>query len=636
MKSCPRPKRTRFPNHLFFARILGALGLLFLLLSNQSAMGKTDPGVIIKLTEPENWVLAQIKQGKEADLKKQFPGKEEKYLLSAAFLERLLTGGFKNIQISHRGVKIANATIEGDLNLENAEINPPVNLEHCTFKGKVILQKSCFKKDLSLQGSEFLNSANFKGITVERNAICEDAHFWGESLWSDAKIGEQLKAERAEFHSCKAKADFDSIKVGEYAFFNAAIFHGPVIFDHANIGKQFFADEAKFLNRKETASFATIMTAYTIFFKKAEFYGPVDFTYAKIGVNFRASGAKFLNETQLKNFSHLKVNQKIFMDGVFIRGDLDFSDADSYDLDIDATPKAGLDKQEGNIAIHSLKLNGALIQHDLNIAHASIDEFYGNQMQVKGHATINNTQIKGLLSLRSANFQTLDFENIKWPEVPQKERGKGAKKPFRYEVYLGDLIYNSLSIDKPECDDSAKPCDSDYKEPDFNRILDFMDLCPFYTQSYVQLETFFKRIGHDNWANEVFMDMHNRELAEKMKVYDPRRWLEWFFWGKIAGYGRAPFRVFFLALAFIILGACLFDPEYLVANRRPPENKVLHAVAIRMLLSIDRFLPIELGLAKHWESSGANFLTWLYFYLQQILGWILIPIALASIYSQIK
>ena len=123
-----------------------------------------------------------------------------------------------------------------------------------------------------MQGSEFLNSANFKGITVERNAICEDAHFWGESLWSDAKIGEQLKAERARVHSCEAKADFDSIKVGEYAFFNAAIFHGPVIFDHTNIGKQFFADEAKFLNPKETASFATIMTAYTIFFKKAEFY----------------------------------------------------------------------------------------------------------------------------------------------------------------------------------------------------------------------------------------------------------------------------------------------------------------------------------------------------------------------------
>ena len=90
MKSCPRPTRTRFPNHLFFARILGALGLLFLLLSNQSAMGKTDPGVIIKLTEPENWVLAQTKQGKEADLKKQFPGKEEKYLLSAAFLKDCL------------------------------------------------------------------------------------------------------------------------------------------------------------------------------------------------------------------------------------------------------------------------------------------------------------------------------------------------------------------------------------------------------------------------------------------------------------------------------------------------------------------------------------------------------------------
>ena len=54
--------------------------------------------------------------------------------------------------------------------------------------------------------------------------------------------------------------------------------------------------------------------------------------------------------------------------------------------------------------------------------------------------------------------------------------------------------------------------------------------------------------------------MSDREVAQKRKWYYPVRWLEWFFWGKIGGYGRAPFRVFFLAIAFIILGACLFDP----------------------------------------------------------------------------
>ena len=121
-----------------------------------------------------------------------------------------------------------------------------------------------------------------------------------------------------------------------------------------------------------------------------------------------------------------------------------------------------------------------------------------------------------------------------------------------------------------------------------------------------------------------------------MSWWDPRRWLEWFFWGQIAGYGRAPFRVFFVSLGLIILGAFTFDPEYLTANRFLSQGKTFEAIMMRLFLSLDRFLPIELGLAKSWDSNGRRFLIWFYFYLQQILGWILIPIALASIYSQLK
>ena len=123
---------------------------------------------------------------------------------------------------------------------------------------------------------------------------------------------------------------------------------------------------------------------------------------------------------------------------------------------------------------------------------------------------------------------------------------------------------------------------------------------------------------------------------KRCRWYDPRRWLEWFFWGKIAGYGRAPFRVFFLGLAFIILGACLFNPVYLKENQIPHEGKRYRSVFIRLFISLDRFLPIELGLAKNYDVQDRSFFVWLYFFLHQVLGWILIPIGLASIYSQLK
>jgi hypothetical protein len=158
----------------------------------------------------------------------------------------------------------------------------------------------------------------------------------------------------------------------------------------------------------------------------------------------------------------------------------------------------------------------------------------------------------------------------------------------------------------------------------------------FNTQMYVQLEAFFKRIGREDWANQVYIRMHDRDLEENLRWYDPVRWLEWLFWGRLAGYGKKPFRVFFVSLALIILGACLFDPEHLAEHPKSTGGRRFRSMLLRFFISLDRFLPIELGLAKNWDAKSRHFPVWLYFHLQHILGWILIPIALASIYTQIK
>jgi hypothetical protein len=42
------------------------------------------------------------------------------------------------------------------------------------------------------------------------------------------------------------------------------------------------------------------------------------------------------------------------------------------------------------------------------------------------------------------------------------------------------------------------------------------------------------------------------------------------------------------------------------------------------------------GLADHWQRSGTSTGTLIYFYLHKLSGIILIPVALASIYTQIR
>jgi hypothetical protein len=271
------------------------------------------------------------------------------------------------------------------------------------------------------------------------------------------------------------------------------------------------------------------------------------------------------------------------------------------------------------INIPKLLLSGSAINRDLMIDQVAIDNLEMNYLQVKGVARLNEIKVIKSANFRYSAFQTLDFQNVVWPE---KEKGENFRK-----VYLNELTYNSLNINKLD--------DADYDNKDFQAIKDFVEASPFNTQSYMQMEALFKRIGRESWSKEVFIQMNDRELAEKMPWWDLRRWLEWFFWGRIAGYGRAPFRVFFLSLALIILGAYLFDPEHM-AEKRDTGGKKYKVMVMRFFISLDRFLPIDLGLARHWDSKVSSFFIWFYYHFLKIIGWILIPIALASIYSQLK
>jgi hypothetical protein len=619
-----------------------------------------------RLSEQERWVLSQVEQGAEADLKYRFGTDKQNCRLSGNFLKKLVTGGFKNLPTSYRGVQISNAMIDGPVIVEYAEIDHLLRLSHCIFKNPASFQKSHFKKDLSFSGSHFLGSANFKAIKIEGDISCENTIFERECLWRDAKINEHFHGEGAEFRDKKGPADFYAMSVGANAFFDSAKFHGPVNFGLTQIGREFYANNtqflheqekayfnslkvnqnaifkgarfhgpvnfvvaqigfqfsgngAEFLNTKEPADFRGMKVGNTLFLREAKFHGPAHFEFVEIGGNFRATKAEFHNEGQV-NFHKMKVALKTFFDEAKICCNIDMSYGNFFDLEINGTSQDEKETSGKNIHIPRLNLKGTLVQRDLKIANARIDELEASHMDVKGPARFSNVEIKTLANFRDSSFQIMDFEGVKWPEIDKQ-------KNFR-QVYLGNLTYTGLSIDKPN--------NIDYQQKDFEAIKSFVEASPFNTQSYIQMETFFKSIGRESWAKEVFIHMHDRELAEKMSWWDPRRWLEWFFWGQIAGYGRAPFRVFFVSLALIILGAFTFNPEYLTPNKMPAKGKTLEAMMLRLFISLDRFLPIELGLASHWDSKGRRFIIWFYFYLQQILGWILIPIALASIYSQLK
>src|SRR5665647_1049568 len=95
-----------------------------------------------KLNRAEQQILQKISDGKEADLKESGAKSE----ITARFVEALLTGEFKRLNIHRHGVNIKNAKIliplDNKLDLKLAKVNFEVIFINCDFIGEVNFEDS--------------------------------------------------------------------------------------------------------------------------------------------------------------------------------------------------------------------------------------------------------------------------------------------------------------------------------------------------------------------------------------------------------------------------------------------------------------------------------------------------------------
>ena len=160
--------------------------------------------------EAESLVLRQAASGKEAELGNLPP---EKRKIRADFLAPLLMGTMQGARVSHEGVLIKDAVIEGRLALAGAEIPFATWLTNCEFKDDVDLSHSHLNGDLSVVGSTFRGGADLDGLRAEGHVVLDLARFEGLFDISDARINGNLEASGATFSDRNGNpAQFDNVK----------------------------------------------------------------------------------------------------------------------------------------------------------------------------------------------------------------------------------------------------------------------------------------------------------------------------------------------------------------------------------------------------------------------------------------
>jgi hypothetical protein len=127
--------------------LLASLGL------SSAALGQSQ-----NWTPAENRALTQITQGSAGDFSDPTP------VVSNAFIQSLLSGGFKDADKSHHldidGITISNAVFQEQVNV-HFEVPYRVVFDHCQFQNGLDFSGSLFDKDLVFTGSNFGTPASY-------------------------------------------------------------------------------------------------------------------------------------------------------------------------------------------------------------------------------------------------------------------------------------------------------------------------------------------------------------------------------------------------------------------------------------------------------------------------------------------
>lgn len=534
----------------------------------------------------ETWVLQQVAAGYTADLREKFGPEDKSRHLRGRFLEALLTGEMSGFKAHRRGVSIKNAVIPDYVSLRSAEVSQAVELQACRFPAGVDFGYALFKKSLSLDGSIIAGMAMFNGMKVESDASFNQTEFQGGVFFEGANILGRVSAREARLTG-KLGGQFTNLQVGSDADFSQALFQADTFFSRMRVKGNF--------------------SIFNSVFEKQVFFDGTE-----VGGDFNGINAQFSHPQAPVYLVNLKVGQMGLFTNLKSQGGISLAMAQFRDLFLGSTDQAQ------TIGYKGLTLDYAVVERVLDLRNLQVDNLSAKKLTAKDLAFLDNVRVKDEAHLESSTFFILMLTKMAWPQTGDK-------------VWLDEMTYQAIH---------ARDNVAEEKPQDWRKLLHLLQISRFNTQNYSQLESYFQRRGEKDRADEVYVQGKRRETLEKW--WRPSSMATFIFWDLLAGYGRKPSRTLWISLSIVFLGMLFFDPKNFdpsflggwgwLLNGDPTKTGV-----IRFFLSLDEFLPgVDLGLAKLWQISQISFGTLLYYHFHKIAGWILIPIALAAVYTQFK
>ena len=495
-----------------------------------------------------------------------------------------MTNTMASTLVSHKGIRLVKVQIEGDLDLRDAIVRFPFIAFGCSFTGEVRLTYSRFPS-ISFSKCEF-SIFNATGAQIEGGAAIHDGSSAKQIGFSGATIGGDLDLSDFKVTNPeKIAISLSSVKIGRSANFNALSVSGTIAFDRAEIDGGVFLDDCKLSSPNSLALIADgikVGGAFTC--RRSTIDGALQLRRGHVGNNFEADGTRISNVNNVAlDIDGTRIEGSLFLragfnsDGLVklagcaIRLELDCNSStfkNSKDRAIDCEnlsvgTNAHFNNQfvaEGQIPVF---LNHATVKGDIECIESqflSTGDFaiLAEDLEVGSKLVIMNSRCKGRIHLAGANLRNAFFyRDLIDPgeaqlDLTSARTGTLSDTPLSWPpqgcLFLDGFVYTRLFSTTVDSTARLK-----WLGLQINASL---------PQPYDQLAAVLRTMGHNTEARKILIGK-NRAQARVTRTFRQSWWWHNVF-GRLIGYGYAPWRAFVLSLLVIAFGWVIFG----VAHRR--------------------------------------------------------------------
>jgi hypothetical protein len=370
----------------------------------------------------------------------------------------------------------------------------------------------------------------------------------------------------------RGAVDLRNVEISHDTRLSRCVFEDEINFSKSAFENSFSVEGSGF---KREACFYSMKVGRGMSIEGAEFRGHANFSQMDVQGVFGAGAARFLHSTRPAEFIGCKAGGNAFFTNVLFAGPVTFQYAQFAD---------------------NLKLDGARFTNAAELVSFE-------SMKVVGMASLTGAVFRGYVSFKDSAFNTLDLSDIQWPR----------------HVYGEWLWLNGTSYQRILAG-------SEKDSPD--HLLTLLDLSArrsaYSTDVYTGLVEFYRREGYIRQANRFFIAQKRREREEVLRgsAWCWNLFLDWF-----VGYGRGPERAIFWSAAIVLVGIRVFRP----GNMEPRLDNAKPDCYSPFWYSVDLFLPlVKLQDAELWKPKDAPWFPRFWSRIHTMLGWALIPIAVAA------